>query len=270
MSTPSAPYLCAVCGAPVLAGARFCASCGTPFSERPPLRVTGVPPSTPGATVPSGTVPLAAPPPSYGPPPGRPAPLVPDEPEPTGTSPIVWVAIVALVFIVALVGAYLLFAERPARGDAAPDVVVDIEAPAEPAPPPASADEGLDDGSFPSDPSLFDLGPPPPDEGAGLDTPPPATPEPPPAEPPPSTEPPPSNEPPSDAERRTNEPPASPRLAAAWAEYQRARAAVEMALRRGASVASACEALVAAGDAVLRLPGRERYVGEITRDRRVC
>lgn len=294
MSPPVAPYVCAVCQAPVVAGARFCARCGTPFSERPPLRVTptvspSVSPSTPGAAVPPmGRVPVVPPPPSYGPPPA--APYAPEAPE--RSTAALWVAVIVVLFVTALVGAYVLFAQ-PVDRDAADAA----QPPPETPPglrtgPPVSADEGLDDGSFSAD--TFDaFG----DEGV-IDE---ADPDEPDVideieDPEPEAE----EEDPDAARRaaerraaeqraaderaaerradeRRAEPTESPQMAAAWSAYQRAFGAYQQAVRRAgtsdksqAEVAAACGVLFDAGSAVLSLSGRERYAGQITRDRRNC
>ncbi len=285
MSTPIAPYVCAVCRAPVVAGARFCAQCGTPFAERPPLRVAppAVPVSTPGAAVPPPPrVPVAPPPPSYGPPPAAPpgtsGPSVytpaPEEP----SRAALWVALVVVLFIGALVGAYLLFAEPPAEGDRAADDADEtfVMEPREEFEPATSADEGLDDGSFPDDvfdetapeplPSDDELIVPEPGDTGDDDVIDESEPAPTPSQPQPRPEP----APPAEA-------PASPQLGAAWSTYRSALGAYDAAVRRAGSsdkadaeVRGACDRLIDAGDAVLRIPGRERYAGQIARDRRDC
>lgn len=251
MSTPSAPYVCAVCGAPVVPGARFCAQCGTPFSERPPLRVTAMPAASPPARP---VVPPTYAPSPYAPPPER-------------STAALWVGGVVVLFVAALVGAYLLFAQPAEDRDEAPETVEVAPGPRPATPPPVSADEGLDDGSFPDDEVLddafgedetieeLDLG----DEGEtageevlideGTETP----------------------------EPNAAAPAESPRMAAAWSDYQGALAAYRQAVqsagssdKRQAEVAAACSRLYDAGSAVLRLPGPERYAGQITRDQRDC
>ena len=298
MTPPVAPYVCAVCRAPVVAGARFCARCGTPFSERPPLRVTAAP-STPGAAVPpAARVPVVPPPPSYGPPPSAPTVL---ETRERSTAPV-WIAGIVVLFVAALVGAYLMFAQ-PVDRDVSEEIVAHVEPPPGPrTPPPVSADEGLDDGSFPDDEEAFDA--------FGDDE---------------TFAEPDGDEPDGgvgegdilneengvddgaaqrreaarrEAERRAAEQRAaeertaaereaerraaeretdSPQMAAAWRAYQRALAAYQQAVRRAGSsdksqaeVAAACAQLFDAGSAVLSLDGRERYAGQITRDRRNC
>ncbi len=280
MTPPVAPYVCAVCRAPVVAGSRFCAQCGTPFSERPPLRVAppAVSPSTPGAAIPPPPrVPVVPPPPSYGPPPHAPV-VTGYAPPPEKSNALLWVLGIVVLFVAALVGAYVLFAE-PVDRDADGREVVD-DAPAGPREtlPPVSADEGLDDGSFPTDDEIGAMG----DEGlddgfmdegetdepvdGGVIE---ELPEEEPAPAPPPRDPEPAPDPRASAD--------SPQLATTWRTYQGSLVQYRQAVRRAGSsdksqaeVAAACTDLFDAGNAVLRLPGRERYAGQITRDRRDC
>lgn len=222
---PSAPYVCAVCHAPVAAGGRFCAHCGTPFSERPPLRVAASPP-----------------------------PVAYDAPPPERNTAALWVGGVVVLFVSALVGAYLLFAQPSDRREA--DVSGEIaEAPpveAEEAAPPASVEERLDEVFSELDETAESL------EGALADEP--------------------VVDAPGEGEVAvpdSDDP--SGALLSAWSAYESALAAYRQAVQSAGSadparpeVADACRRLAEAGETVLRLPGREQFASQIARDGRDC